>query len=93
MYVLLRVANYGINSSYGGISDIALYLQSEVDAGYMGKAVEKGLDIAIDNVKQNQDYDENGEAISNDYKRSIKIDGDVKASLAARPIKYLLKDL
>ena len=84
--MLLRVANYGINDKYCGISDIAIYLQSEVDQ-YGSKAVEKGLDILIDSVKENDDY-KNGQI--NSFKRSIKIDSDVKASLAARPVRHLI---
>ena len=89
MYVLLRMVNYGIHDKYCGINDIALYLQSEVDE-HEGQAVEKGLDIAIDSVKENDDYENDGKI--NPYKRSIKIEGDVKASLAAKPLRYLLKD-
>ena len=88
--MLLRVANYGIKDKYRGISDIALYLQSEVYVDDEGKAQEIGLDIAIDGVKQNDDYEDDK---INEYKRSIKIDGDVKASLAVRPMKHFVKDL
>ena len=89
MLVLLRRVNYGIIDKYCGLVDFRLTLHWE-ESMFQGKAHENGLSIVIDGVKENDDY-EDGKM--NPHTRSIKIDGDVKATLAAKPIKYLVKDL
>ena len=42
--------------------------------------LKKGIDIIVNGVKESE------------VKRCIEIEGDVKASLAAKPAKYTLKD-
>ena len=80
----MQVVSYGIKDKHYGNLDIKLMLQSE----YENKRAEKGIDIRLNHDKEK--VDENDDEVR---KRSIKIKGDVKATLASKPVKYLLKDL
>ena len=51
--------------------------------------LESGIDIWLDNELDNTDIEEDGLP---GQRRTIKIEGDVKASLAAKPVKYVLRD-
>ena len=82
------MVSYGIEDKHCGNINIKLTLQSEVDQIGCGYFVEKGLDIDVDGEKQK--VNRNGNQFD---QRSIKIDGDVKASLASTPVKHLLRDL
>ena len=74
----IRVVSYGIKDKHCGNLDIKLRLILEVGEFWDGEDVEKGIDIHLDNVKEFDDqvYDEDDEEFY--FKRSIKIEGDVK---------------
>ena len=84
---MIRVVSYGIKDKHCGNLDIKITLNSEVDESWNDRDVEKGLDIELNGKKEkvNEYYPH--------LKRSIKIDGDVKETLATTPVKHLLKDL
>ena len=73
----VQVVSYGIKDKHCGNVNIKLTLQSEVEKTSYGSAVEKGIDIRLDGQKEKVDEDDH-----EILKRSIQIDGDVKASLA-----------
>ena len=78
------MASYGIKDKHCGNLNIKLMLNSE----YESENVQKGLDIHLNGEKEKVNANDDA-----DWKRSIKIESDVKETLATTPLKYLLKDL
>ena len=78
------MTSYGIKNKHCGNFNIKLTLQLECK----NDDVVKGLDIELNGEKEKVNEDDDVH-----YKRSIEIEGDVKKTLATKPVKYLLKDL
>ena len=75
--------SWGITDKHCNNIDIRVILNWE-EGSY---GFEKGIDVKVNNIKGNFEA-------GHPFVRSVKIDADdVKASLAANPIKYLIRDI